>query len=332
MLTPVNVSWGTDPEAFFSRDGKILGSERFIPEWGSYSGLSKVTRDGVQFELHPTPANTVLRVGKQITALFGILRNICRSTNVELNFDGLVEVTREELDSLSPATRILGCMPSENYYGAKPINVDPVEYRKRSSGGHIHMGLGLPIFNGKDVDERVSLVPLMDIFVGNTAVLLDRDPGAAERRENYGRAGEYRLPKHGLEYRTTSNFWLRDYTLMSFVFGMAHVAVSVAVAAAQGQKVYDELVNAVNIEGVAHAINTNDFAIALDNFRAITPFLQRHLPAVGYPLNPNTLDKFVSFAKGVQKSGIETWFPTEGIVDRWCSHNYEEFDKFLARI
>ena len=40
-------------------------------------------------------------------------------------------------------------------------------------------------------DDIVNLVKLLDIFVGNTAVLLDRNPKEKERRKYCSRAGDY---------------------------------------------------------------------------------------------------------------------------------------------
>lgn len=335
MLKQPDVVWGSDPEAFFQREGQIIGSERLIPKRGFASRGNKIIRDGVQFELNPAPRRTVEELGRNIGVLYGQLQQyLDRNPGVSCCFDGLVEVSKTELDSLSQETRVLGCMPSHNFYGTKPIDVDPLLYRKRSSGGHIHMGLSLPIYSKYDKsanDHRSRLVPLCDILVGQLSVLLDRDPGAAERRENYGRAGEYRLPSHGLEYRTTSNFWLRDYILMSFVFGMAGFAISVLDATLQGNDLEQELANVVDIERVARAINTNDFDLALSNFCVIRPFLEKYLPDTGFPLSPKTLDNFVSFATDVKHNGIKAYFPTRDILTRWQNSAYNSFATMMYR-
>lgn len=339
LKPPVHTVWGTDPEAFFRRDGeKIIGSERFIPAKGLTAGFNNsVVRDGVQFEMHPVAAGDLRLLGLNLSAIFILLNQTLKyNPEIDISFDTLVEVTKDELDSLSPSTRVLGCQPSLNIYGAKPIDVDPLNYRKRSSGGHIHMGLTLPLYNSitANPDFRERLVPLLDIFAGNSFVLLDRDPGAAERRINYGRAGEYRLPKHGLEYRTPSNFWLRDYRLMSFAFGMAAVAIATMNETVAGRNLEQELVDIVNIDNFRKAIDTNNFELALENFNTIKPFLSKYLPSTGFPLNPGNLDTFISFAKTVNQRGIESYFPTDDIVRNWSegAPKFEEFQAFLARI
>lgn len=324
MLKPVKVFWGADPEGFFERGGKIIGSEKVLPE----GGLGKdVVLDGVQFELNPQAMLSPSMLGNNIKMAFTNLKaQLLKVPEVKVCFNGLVEIDREELDSLSESSRILGCKPSKNIYGLKPIDVDPLTYRKRSAAGHIHMGLGnTKVFNHKD-DERQKLVAYDDIFVGNTCVMLDRDPGAAERRENYGRAGEFRLPDYGLEYRTLSNFWLKNYTLQSLVFGLAHIAVS---AVDQGKELEDELVEVVSIDKFIEAINTNNYDLARDNFLTIEPFLVKHLPKDGpFPLEPGTLRKFLEFTDAVKAKGLESFFP-ENPVDHWVSGKFVEFKDFL---
>ena len=96
----------------------------------------------------------------------------------------MVEVDKAELDSLSEASRRLGCGPSLNAHDkTASINVDASTYLKRSAGGHIHLG-GVHNYPYYTPDH---LATLMDIIVGNTCVMIDRDPNAAERRKVYGR-------------------------------------------------------------------------------------------------------------------------------------------------
>jgi hypothetical protein len=98
---------GSDPEIFLTRGGKIVGSERVIPEdgiilnqvndhgrplnplhyderlaaWTSSHGAGgSIVRDGVQAELHPTPVSCRAIMGVQFAAMFRVLhQNILRS-------------------------------------------------------------------------------------------------------------------------------------------------------------------------------------------------------------------------------------------------------------
>lgn len=322
MLRKVEGVWyGTDPEGFFVQNGRVIGSERVLPK----EGLGRIVRDGIQFELNPKASPSIRGLGNNVRDAFRDLHDhLGRYPDVGISYEGVVEVERAELDSLSEDSRILGCMPSRNAYGDKPITVDPLVYRKRSAGGHNHYGLiGTSIFLDEEVDERQRLVPLLDIFVGNTCVMLDRDPNAAERRENYGRAGEFRLPDHGLEYRTLSNFWIRNYALMSLVFGLGDIAISTLVAG-----IDEKLRDSVDLLNFIEAIDTNNFELARRNFVSLTAFFQDNLPKEGFVLNPTSLDRFLQFADLVKVKGLESIFQ-EDPMDHWVSGRFVEFSELL---
>lgn len=330
MFKRVPVSWGSDPEGFFIRNGHPIGSEKLITPEGYVFGFGRIVRDGVQFELNPNQGS-IQQVGNNIGRLLTQVNYYTRiHPGVSVGFGGMVEVPREELDSLSPGCRVLGCQPSLNAYEDRPILVDTATYRKRSAGGHIHVGIS----HIQDLmQERNRLVPLFDTYVGNTCVLLDRDPNAAERRENYGRAGEHRLPDHGIEYRTTSNFWLRDYALMEFVFGMAEVAVSALDEALSGRKsIMAETIKRIDISRVVKAIDTNSFDLAMENFLALVPVLHKNLPDNVFPLDKTNIKQFIGLAENINRNGIEQLLPTTHIFTRWISANKEGFRAFLNRV
>lgn len=329
-LKPVLVMMGGDPELFVSKGDAVIGSEKIIPELGLKGGTNikpSVVRDGIQIELNPQARATVGLLAVEISTAMEMLERVVRKNEgVKLDWRGLVEVDRAELDSLSEKSRILGCKPSFNIYGERPIKVDPATYRKRSAGGHMHFGLRNPLFK-----SRLDLIPPFDILVANQCVMMDRDPNAAERRENYGRVGEYRTPAYGIEYRCLSNFWLRNYTLMSFVYGMANFAISMVSERLAGNDLESELIQLVNIDNVVKAVDTNNFELAKANFKAIRPFLVKHLPERGFPLTPSNLDRFMLFVEGVQDHGIEGFFPVDP-VEHWVRGNRVDFDQFLNTI
>jgi hypothetical protein len=329
MIKPINLTFGSDPELFISKGGSIIGSERVIPFGGLKAGTSvapNVIMDGVQIELNPPARSHPYLLGSEISlALDMVDRQIRKFPGVEICWDTLVEVSRAELDNLSDRSRILGCMPSFNVYGLKPLTVDPKVYRKRSAGGHMHFAL--PPILKRSVKDVVTPI---DIMAGNLGVLFDRAPGAAERRENYGRAGEYRITDYGIEYRTLSNFWLRSYSLCSLMFGMASFAIAIVQETRYGSPVEDELIAHVNIKDITTAIDTNNFDLALANFRRLKPFLSKWLPNTGYPLSPSSLDKFEHLAEGVGTKGVETYFPLDNI-DAWVRNRRIEFAEFVNR-
>lgn len=297
--------YGADPELFFKKDGVVMGAEKIIPNEGLHGRT--IVLDGVQIELHP---GTVWKAGEmafRIKTAFTQISQHLVNTGVKLSFDPLVEVSKEELLSLSLESRMLGCEPSRNFYGLKQKEVDGMKYRKRSAGGHIHVGLYTPIYNAEvmGVDERERLVPIFDVLLGNTCVMIDRGAEQIERRKLYGRVGEYRLPDYGLEYRTLSNFWLKHPALTTFVFEMTRMVVGVLnTTLSTMQNIEQELFDLVDLKNVIVAIQKNDPNLAWENWKLIRPFIVKHFDESS-PIPPSMIGKFENF---LQK-GSDYWFP-----------------------
>lgn len=350
---------GCDPEMFFKHGERILGAEKILPltgleyQVGTEAGgkfldgqgadhtigtVSRVIIDGVQAELNPRPSDCRARLVSEISALFRKLKDHLKSFNgVGVDFSQTVQLSEEDFEELPENAKKFGCMPSKNANdGGKEssITVDPSVYRYRSAGGHIHMGR--PLSQGENYDKMDKvlkdperLIRMMDILVGNTCVLLDRDPGNVERRKVYGRAGEFRTPPHGVEYRTLSNFWLRHPVLASLVFGLAREAMTLV--AEDKDKLF---VDAVSMSDIADAINTNDYVKALANFEKIKPLITEFVNHDGFvgdayhPLNSASLELFRHF----YEKGIGHWF-TEDPLDVWTkmdSGYNNGFEKFLG--
>lgn len=349
------VSLGCDPELFLtSKGGYIIGSERVIPEEGladmPYKDMAyytpvqrkfsryKTVRDGVQIELNPNPSTCRQSLAGEISGCFMLLNNhLLTLPHTKVTFRALVTVRKKELDGLSEKSRLLGCAPSKNLYdpGAS-ITIDPFTYRKRSAGGHIHLGL-------LDYTQRPlpadRLCALMDILVGNTCVLIDRDPHAIERRKVYGRAGEYREPSHGFEYRTLSNFWLKHYHLMSFVMGLSRLAVQVLdnTVAPKGYNGWRDaesaLLSLVDMQRIKKAINTNNLALAAKNFEGVRHFIDQHVPRIGSGggLESDSLPAFDYFCQKVAEKGLDYWFPADPLT-HWLKPNLGGgWESFLSK-
>lgn len=335
MIQIAPVSLGSDPEAFLQLNGLIVGSERYVPEEGlqSYTMGPKVVRDGVQIELSLRPSRRREMLGADISSAFNTLwQRINGVEGVKTCFDPVVDITETELNSLSDKSRQFGCAESFNLYGLPGPEADASKYLKRSAGGHVHMGLQYPIFSTvSDKDERKRLIALMDIIVGNTSVLIDRDPWAAERRKNYGKAGEYRLPVHGAEYRTLSNFWLTSYPLFSLVMGLTKLAVSVLHTDLQdGTGFEKELTDKVDFDTMIKAIQENDLLLAHKTWNVVAGFIDKHGHGLGDEcgLNNGLLKSFELFLKGVQQNGLKYWFP-EDPMEHWRRGKQQSFESFL---
>lgn len=295
---------GSDPEFFFKKDGKVVGAEKVLPKDGfiNLGGWGVIIIDGVQGELNPNTSDCRESHLFFIANLFQSIKKL--GGGYEISLENTVDISKEELETLSPSCQGFGCSPSYNVYGANPVRVaDASKFYKRSAGGHVHLGISDA---GYSKEEYEKIVRLLDILVGNTCVLLDRDENNKVRRENYGRAGEYRLPKHGLEYRTLSNFWLNSYTLGHFVLGMARYAVMVHM-----NGMYDRVVAMVDEKDIVNAINNNDFDLALSNFKKLIPLFLDTPNNGAYPLCQDTLPGFFYLVENGYKDfiphGVENW-------------------------
>ncbi len=135
-----------------------------------------------------------------------------------LSLSSVLHVDQGTLDSASPEHVAFGCNPSLNAYGVSgEVIGDPRSLPFRFAGGHIHMG-------GEFPKPHVDIVKAIDRVVGVACVGMFAEFDSPLRRRFYGLAGEYRRPKHGLEYRTLSNAWLAHPALAFWVFDMCRAA------------------------------------------------------------------------------------------------------------
>ncbi len=282
---------GCDPELFIrDASNRVIGSEKVIGG-GLDTPYGQVIVDGVQVELNPAPHSCRQVLTQNIYLCLCSLEQ--KLLNKHADFSQSVEVEKSEYDSLSDSCKVFGCKPSYNVNHVDPILVDPSVYMTRTAGGHIHLGGGDK--STMDVlKDPERIIPVLDTILGNTMVLFDRDPANAERRKNYGRAGEYRTPQYGIEYRTLSNYWLRSPVSTSLVFGLARHAVDIVL-----NNLDRGLMELVNYEEVVLAINSNDEALARANFDRIKEYLVGTVSAVEneqigfrYPLDGNNLATF----------------------------------------
>jgi hypothetical protein len=116
----------------------------------------------------------------------------------------------------------LGCKPSLNVYGRDSfMTPDPRMLPIRVAGGHIHFGFADPPSMKKEIPGRIKA---MDRILGLMTVAMFDEIDDPVRREFYGRAGEYRETRYGLEYRVLSNAWMGTPEVAHLVMEMARQA------------------------------------------------------------------------------------------------------------
>ncbi len=145
----------------------------------------------------------------------------------------------------------------------------------------------------------------MDAILGVAGVSLFAKFDDPRRRQMYGLAGEYRLPPHGLEYRTLSNAWLFHPVIANIIFDLAR---SVFVFGDKGLMRYWK----TSEEETIRVINTCDVKGARAILKNNELILKKIIKARAY--NTNKID----YIYGAIMNGMESIVndPTD-IVGNW---------------
>lgn len=226
-------SLGCDPE-IFARDsrGKIIPAWKWLPSKNSLAGANGLYWDGFQAEFRTLEAPTCLeRLTDNYTRnqLQKVRQELLKhDKNAKLVADSVVEVPEDELMCAKQEHIQLGCAPSNNVYGNHSVKIpDSRKLKYRFAGGHMHFGISERLKWTKFPQEEIDgAVKMMDAMVGVAMVSFAADYDSPIRRKYYGQAGEFRLPKHGLEYRVLSNFWLCHPSLQHLAFDIARYAMN----------------------------------------------------------------------------------------------------------
>jgi len=227
---------------------------------------------------------------------------------------------------MSEESKRLGCAPSLNVRNRRAVNFTKAN-GNRACGGHLHFGIRKEIL---DVNRSVAM---LDLILGNTCVLIDRDPGQKRRRKFYGRAGEYRLPSHGLEYRVLSNFWMRAYPLWSMVAQFGRLALTIANGNTYWgggtygnpcNEAFEWLNSRADWKLVDQAINENDAEKALVNYKIVREFFlmipdarkehERYFASQSMPISCTAVPWFDYFIE----KGLDHWFPNDPFSNWNC--------------
>lgn len=338
---------GADPEIFVRNlktglivpSMEVLRKTRPLDSYGNH-----VVPDGVQLEFHPRPASCTGRVGDFYRACIVDWQKELEKHDLTLDFTPTIKITDEEWNTIPTEARQLGCNPSLNIWDTFTLQPN-AEYRWRSAGGHLHIGFKSL---SRLYERRADVIPLCDYLIGNTFVLFDRDPYAAVRRESYGRAGEYRLPDYGVEYRTLSNVWLRAFPLAQLVYALGRAVISTADSSLGAQKVVPgsfpiqyttelpevnfagELLSCVDSKDIIEAINTNNADLAMRNFKKIAGWIaerwvetsENSMYTAGgdFPLSKTKIDDFLFFVE----KGLDHWFggDLQNSPKKWWAENF----------
>jgi hypothetical protein len=251
-MKELNLKIGADPEVMLFKNGKPISAigkikgTKDIPFKISKEGHS-VQVDNVLLEFNVPPADNAKDMFKNIEFVLNWFKNhFDESHSIEIRSS--VIYPKEEL--AHPDALKFGCDPD---YDAWIEDVNPApspDTQLRSAGGHIHVSYPDP-----EMRKSLEMVKLFDLFLGVPSIIKDDD---AKRRILYGKAGAFRFKnypggKGGFEYRTLSNFWIKDLESVKFIFNQIKKAFK---AYENGLRLkYDshegrQIVNAINTSNV----------------------------------------------------------------------------------
>ena len=156
----------------------------------------------------------------------------------------------------------IGCTPSLDVYRRCMNMPTPFKDGTRSSSMHIHIGNANYKTDQEGalmtIESKEEAVKIMDIIVGCSSAIFDKDETAAARRElGYGRAGNFRVCEYGLEFRVLSSYALRSPILVDLVRDLTTHAMSFII-----DDTVEDALALVNPDDVEAAINNSDVTLA----------------------------------------------------------------------
>lgn len=191
-------SYGSDPE-FIIKDretGKNVSSLGIIP--GDKDSPVEIIREGfsiqkdnVLAEVCVPPENTLIKVYDNILEAKQYIEDTILPDSLELGFETTGEYDSEDVSN--PFAQTFGCSESQNAWTESTFTVPSNNSNLRSAGFHIHFGLEIDSFR-----DTIDFIKMLDLTIGVPSILLDGD---IVRRQQYGRAGEFRPTIYGVEYR-----------------------------------------------------------------------------------------------------------------------------------
>jgi hypothetical protein len=187
-----------------------------------------LTPDGLALEYTVDPTGDPDDMVERMRANIRAIQNIVDKFQAKLSVAPRIYVDPWYIEQLpvsygkACSLQLLGCDPDRCAYGWElPKKPDPRVHTFRTSGGHIHFGLGKEFVS--DQTLVAYFVALCDSTLGAASTILCDSVEALLRKEQYGMPGMFRTdPGRGtLEYRTMPGQMFQTPELTRLVFQTA---------------------------------------------------------------------------------------------------------------
>ena len=308
---------GTDPEIFaVDPHGEIVPAWMYLPDKENplkyrtnYTGTAYW--DGFQAEFTTQGSQTcLLQVSDNIQGGLQAVHNAASAIGAKITIDNVLPVNPDYLQNETIEHVQFGCAPSYNAYDLKGNIADGRNVPYRFAGGHLHFGISyLPTKQEQRQAIIEKYVKGLDKVLAVAVVSLLGELDNPIRRKFYGLPGEYRMPKHGFEYRPLSNAWLCHPLAMNMVFDLARSICGLA---------EEDLLNGWQCteDEMKQIVIENDIVKArevLDRNKNMFMQIVRVINSYCYTSAPNS-----EFAFKVWRNGIDTVVKDpKDIVSNW---------------
>src|ERR1700722_5082689 len=236
---------GADPEVFATHaDGTIIPAFDYLPSKEDRKGNAPFW-DGFQAEFTTLPTSCHGFLTDYVRdGLIGVIKAArAVDPDARLSISATLPIPLAVRLAVDPVHLQLGCAPSRNAYGEPRLAVpDPASLAVRFAGCHMHFGWKAQ----PTPDVLTRIIRLLDACVGVATVALGEGFNCPERRNYYGRAGEYRYhegPKGSfptwdytfasdsrLEYRVPDTILLSHPATYNLILDFARVVFRMGVA------------------------------------------------------------------------------------------------------
>lgn len=249
-------TFGSDPELMlYDREqGRVVSSIPVLKR-DKYDPIvqpdgSKVYFDNTMVEFAMPPSNSKKEILAKFTSMFTHAKKVLGDKY------GLVAQSSHVFDDdqlTDPRALEAGCDPNYNAHESKQNEAPQFKGGLRSGSFHIHVGAK----NLRNFTAREDAIKILDVFLGASSIIFDKDETAPARRALYGKSGEFRPTEYGIEYRVLGNFALRSPETTELVFDLVeHTLKEINNGNAA------KILKTIDLNKVRKAIDTNDKALA----------------------------------------------------------------------
>lgn len=270
-MSKPNLYMGTDPEFMLvdgagnlkSAIGVVNGTKEEKIDLGDGN---KLFYDNVLAEVNINPGDSADALVQSINNCLKKLTKAVYPYRLQLQ----ASATYPAAECKHPDAMVFGCEPEFCAYDMNIVQAPECKTTFRSAGGHIHLGYPeghFPLTASAEEDGglarawgRVWVVRMMDLFMGVPSLWIDQDPHSPARRKLYGKAGTHR-PKeeYGVEYRATSNFWLRSPNTVRLAYNISNFVVNFVAENKHLELWEDEhTCKAYDVDALRNSINNSD--------------------------------------------------------------------------